>query len=96
MLPETPNRAGKRAGSAGNPVTISRPGLPMCLRRLITRRDFTDLHGIEICWSRAEERVQGIAQEYRLAAQVIAADAAKKAQLVGMKAVEVGSRTGGS
>lgn len=55
-----------------------------------TKVTFTDLHGNVICWSTGGKNgFKGSRKSTAYAAQVIAGDAAKKAQLVGMKEVEV-------
>ena len=52
-----------------------------------TKVTFTDLHGNVLCWSTGGKN--GSRKSTAYAAQVIAGDAAKKAQLLGMKEVEV-------
>ncbi len=55
-----------------------------------TKVTFTDLHGNVLCWSTGGKNgFKGSRKSTAYAAQVIAADAAKKAQLLGMKEVEV-------
>lgn len=55
-----------------------------------TKVAFTDLHGSVLCWSRGGKNgFKGSRKSTAYAAQVIAADAAKKAQAIGMKEVEV-------
>ena len=55
-----------------------------------TKVTFTDLHGNVICWSTGGKNgFKGSRKSTADAAQVIAGDAAKKAQLIGMKEVEV-------
>ena len=55
-----------------------------------TKVTFTDLHGNVICWSTGGKNgFKGSRKSTAYAAQVIAGDAAKKAQLVGMKEVEI-------
>ena len=55
-----------------------------------TKVTITDLHGNVICWSTGGKNgFKGSRKSTAYAAQVIAGDAAKKAQLVGMKEVEV-------
>ena len=55
-----------------------------------TKVAFTDLHGNVIAWSSSgKNRFQGSRKSTAYAAQVVAADAAKKAQAFGMKDVEV-------
>jgi small subunit ribosomal protein S11 len=55
-----------------------------------TKVTFTDLHGNVICWSTGGKNgFKGSRKSTAYAAQVIAGDAAKKAQLIGMKEVEV-------
>lgn len=55
-----------------------------------TKVTFTDLHGNVLCWSTGGKNgFKGSRKSTAYAAQVIAADAAKKAQLFGMKEVEV-------
>ena len=51
---------------------------------------FTDLHGNVLCWSTGGKNgFKGSRKSTAYAAQVIAADAAKKAEALGMKEVEV-------
>lgn len=51
---------------------------------------FTDLHGNVLCWSSGGKNgFKGSKKSTAYAAQVVAADAAKKAQAIGMKEVEV-------
>ena len=55
-----------------------------------TKVTFTDLHGNVLCWSTGGKNgFKGSRKSTAYAAQVIAGDAAKKAQLLGMKDVEV-------
>ena len=55
-----------------------------------TKVTFTDLHGNVISWSTGGKNgFKGSRKSTAYAAQVIAGDAAKKAQLLGMKEVEV-------
>ena len=55
-----------------------------------TKVTITDLHGNVICWSTGGKNgFKGSRKSTAYAAQVIAGDAAKKAQLLGMKEVEV-------
>ena len=55
-----------------------------------TKVTFTDLHGNVICWSTGGKNgFKGSRKSTAYAAQVIAADAAKKAAARGMKEVEV-------
>ena len=55
-----------------------------------TKVTFTDLHGNVLCWSTGGKNgFKGSRKSTAYAAQVIAGDAAKKAQLIGMKEVEV-------
>ena len=55
-----------------------------------TKVAFTDLHGNVIAWSSSGKHgFQGSRKSTAYAAQVVAADAAKKAQAFGMKDVEV-------
>ena len=55
-----------------------------------TKVTFTDLHGNVLCWSTGGKNgFKGSRKSTAYAAQVIAGDAAKKAQLYGMKEVEV-------
>ena len=55
-----------------------------------TKVTFTDLHGNVLCWSTGGKNgFKGSRKSTAYAAQVIAGDAAKKAQLLGMKEVEV-------
>jgi small subunit ribosomal protein S11 len=55
-----------------------------------TKVTFTDLHGNVLCWSTGGKNgFKGSRKSTAYAAQVIAGDAAKKAQLFGMKEVEV-------
>ncbi len=55
-----------------------------------TKVTFTDLHGNVLCWSTGGKNgFKGSRKSTAYAAQVIAGDAAKKAQLMGMKEVEV-------
>ena len=51
---------------------------------------FTDLHGNVLCWSSSGKNgFKGSRKSTAYAAQVVAADAAKKAEALGMKEVEV-------
>ena len=55
-----------------------------------TKVTFTDMHGNVLCWSTGGKNgFKGSRKSTAYAAQVIAGDAAKKAQLYGMKEVEV-------
>ncbi len=55
-----------------------------------TKVTFTDLHGNVLCWSTGGKNgFKGSRKSTAYAAQVIAGDAARKAQLLGMKEVEV-------
>lgn len=55
-----------------------------------TKVTFTDLHGNVLCWSTSGKNgFKGSRKSTAYAAQVVAADAAKKAELLGMKDVEV-------
>jgi small subunit ribosomal protein S11 len=55
-----------------------------------TKVTFTDLHGNVLCWSTGGKNgFKGSRKSTAYAAQVIAADAAKKAEAIGMKEVEV-------
>lgn len=55
-----------------------------------TKVTFTDLHGNVLCWSSSGKNgFKGSRKSTAYAAQVVAADAAKKAELLGMKEVEV-------
>ena len=55
-----------------------------------TKVTFTDLHGNVLCWSTGGKNgFKGSRKSTAYAAQVIAADAAKKAEALGMKEVEV-------
>ena len=55
-----------------------------------TKVTFTDLHGNVLCWSTGGKNgFKGSRKSTAYAAQVIAGDAAKKAQSLGMKEVEV-------
>lgn len=55
-----------------------------------TKVTFTDMHGNVLCWSTGGKNgFKGSRKSTAYAAQVIASDAAKKAQLFGMKEVEV-------
>ncbi len=55
-----------------------------------TKVTFTDLHGNALCWSTGGKNgFKGSRKSTAYAAQVIAGDAAKKAQALGMKEVEV-------
>ena len=55
-----------------------------------TKVTFTDLHGNVLCWSTGGKNgFKGSRKSTAYAAQVIATDAAKKAQLLGMKEVEI-------
>ncbi|QSH40134.1 30S ribosomal protein S11 [Lentisphaerota bacterium ZTH] len=55
-----------------------------------TKVTFTDLHGNVLCWSTGGKNgFKGSRKSTAYAAQVIASDAAKRAQLLGMKEVEV-------
>ena len=62
-----------------------------------TKVTFTDLHGNVLCWSTGGKNgFKGSRKSTAYAAQVIAGDAAKKAQLLGMKEVEVRIKGPGS
>jgi len=55
-----------------------------------TKVTFTDMHGNVLCWSTGGKNAfKGSRKSTAYAAQVIAADAGKKAQALGMKEVEV-------
>jgi small subunit ribosomal protein S11 len=55
-----------------------------------TKVTFTDLHGNVLCWSTGGKNgFKGSRKSTAYAAQVIAGDAAKRAQMLGMKEVEV-------
>ena len=55
-----------------------------------TKVTITDLHGNVLCWSTGGKNgFKGSRKSTAYAAQVIAGDAAKKAQLMGMKEIEV-------
>jgi len=55
-----------------------------------TKVTFTDLHGNVLCWSTGGKNgFKGSRKSTAYAAQVVAGDAAKKAQVLGMKEVEV-------
>ncbi len=55
-----------------------------------TKVTFTDLHGNVLCWSTGGKNgFKGSRKSTAYAAQVIAGDAAKRAQILGMKEVEV-------
>lgn len=55
-----------------------------------TKVTFTDLHGNTLCWSSSGKAgFKGSRKSTAYAAQMVATDAAKKAQLLGMKEVEV-------
>ena len=55
-----------------------------------TKVTFTDLHGNVICWSTGGKNgFKGSRKSTAYAAQVVAADAAKKAEALGMREVEV-------
>ena len=55
-----------------------------------TKVTFTDLHGNVLCWSTGGKNgFKGSRKSTAYAAQIIAGDAAKRAQLLGMKEVEV-------
>ena len=55
-----------------------------------TKVTFTDLHGNVLCWSSAgKSGFKGSRKSTAYAAQVVAGDASKKAELLGMKEVEV-------
>ena len=55
-----------------------------------TKVTFTDLHGNVLCWSSSGKNgFKGSRKSTAYAAQVVAVDAAKKAQAFGMKDVEV-------
>lgn len=55
-----------------------------------TKVTFTDLHGNTLCWSTGGKNgFKGSRKSTAYAAQVVAADAAKKAQALGMREVEV-------
>ena len=59
-----------------------------------TKVTFTDLHGNVISWSTGGKNgFKGSRKSTAYAAQLIAGDAAKKAQLLGMKEVEVRTLT---
>ncbi len=55
-----------------------------------TKVTFTDLHGNTLCWSSAGKMgIKGSRKSTAYAAQQVASDAAKKAQMLGMREVEV-------
>ncbi len=55
-----------------------------------TKVTFTDLHGNVLCWSSAgKSGFKGSRKSTAYAAQVVAGDASKKAEALGMKEVEV-------
>ena len=55
-----------------------------------TKVTFTDLHGNVLCWSTGGKNgFKGSRKSTAYAAQIIAGDAAKRAQILGMKEVEV-------
>jgi small subunit ribosomal protein S11 len=55
-----------------------------------TKVTFTDLHGNTLCWSSGGKMgMKGSRKSTAYAAQMVAADAAKKAQTLGMREVEV-------
>jgi len=55
-----------------------------------TKVTFTDLHGNVLCWSSSGKNgFKGSRKSTAYAAQVVAADAAKKAEAMGMRDVEV-------
>jgi small subunit ribosomal protein S11 len=55
-----------------------------------TKVTFTDLHGNTLCWSSAGKMgIKGSRKSTAYAAQQVAADAAKRAQMLGMREVEV-------
>ena len=55
-----------------------------------TKVTFTDLHGNVLCWSTSGKNgFKGSRKSTAYATQVVAADAAKKAEALGMKDVEV-------
>ncbi len=55
-----------------------------------TKITFTDLHGNTLCWSSAGRMgIKGSRKSTAYAAQQVAVDAAKKAQMLGMREVEV-------
>ena len=55
-----------------------------------TKVTFTDLHGNVLCWSTGGKNgFKGSRKSTAYAAQVVAADAAKKAEALGMKEVDV-------
>ena len=55
-----------------------------------TKVTFTDLHGNVLCWSTSGKNgFKGARKSTAYAAQVVAAEAAKKAEAMGMKEVEV-------
>ncbi len=55
-----------------------------------TKVTFTDLHGNTLCWSSGGKiGMKGSRKSTAYAAQVVATDAAKKAQALGMREVEV-------
>ncbi len=62
-----------------------------------TKVTFTDLHGNVLCWSSGGKNAfKGSRKSTAYAAQVIAGDATKKAQALGMKEVEVRIKGPGS
>jgi len=55
-----------------------------------TKVTFTDLHGNVLCWASAgKSGFKGSRKSTAYAAQVVAAEASKKAEVLGMKEVEV-------
>ena len=62
-----------------------------------TKVTFTDLHGNVLCWSTGGKNgFKGSRKSTAYAAQIIAGDASKKAQALGMKEVEVRIKGPGS
>ncbi|OGV52081.1 MAG: 30S ribosomal protein S11 [Lentisphaerae bacterium GWF2_52_8] len=85
---ESADSAAKRRSKAGRYVPS---GIAYILATFNnTKVTFTDLHGNVLCWSTAGKNAfKGSRKSTAYAAQVVATDAAKKAQAIGMKEVEV-------
>jgi len=80
--------AGKRRAKAGRYVPSGIAFVTATFNN--TKVTFTDLHGNTLCWSSSGKAgFKGSRKSTAYAAQVVATEAAKKAQLLGMKEVEV-------
>jgi small subunit ribosomal protein S11 len=80
--------AGKRRAKAGRYVPSGIAFVTATFNN--TKVTFTDLHGNTLCWSSSGKAgFKGSRKSTAYAAQMVATEATKKAQLLGMKEVEV-------